>query len=114
MKTLHYAAAFFAALTAGAAADTFESFIGELPDEGHVVISGTVDDVDNEKEFTLRDHSGKIDVDVESDQSLILQKGAMVTVYGYIDSGLFRKDINATRVVIDEPTQTHSLGPVQE
>lgn len=75
--------------------------ISQLPKEGKVKISGTVTDVDNEKEFTLKDASGSIDVDLdESAESAALKQGAEVTVIGYVDNGMTGKDINATKVMV--------------
>lgn len=76
--------------------------ISQLPKEGLVKISGTVSDVDNETAFTVRDDSGKIDVNMESAESAALTKGATVTVIGYVDSGLLGKDINAKKVLVVE------------
>jgi uncharacterized protein YdeI (BOF family) len=79
--------------------------IKSLPNQGIVKISGTVTDVDNEKEFTLKDKTGSIDVDVASDENVILRKGAEVTVIGMVDSGVLGKDINATNVIVIADTQ---------
>jgi uncharacterized protein YdeI (BOF family) len=69
-----------------------------LPDEGQVTINGVVDSVHNEREFTLRDNSGKINVDIESSQSVVLKEGDEVTVTGKIDKDITGKDINASKV----------------
>lgn len=74
--------------------------IKDLPKEGMVKVTGTVTDVDNEKEFTLRDESGSINVDIESNEKAALKKGARVTVIGSVDSGALGKDINATQVIV--------------
>ncbi len=76
--------------------------ISDLPSEGRVKVTGTVAEVDNEKEFTLRDKTGTVNVDVVSTQNAVVTKGAEVTVIGSIDSGAFGKDINATEVLIVE------------
>lgn len=74
--------------------------INNLPKEGMVKISGTVTEVDSEKEFTLKDSTGSIDIDVESSEAAALTKGAQVTVIGYVDNGMLGKDINATKVLV--------------
>ena len=74
--------------------------ISTLPKQGLVKVSGTVTDVDNEKKFTVKDSTGSIKVKVESPETAALTKGAQVTVIGYVDNGLFRKDINARKVVV--------------
>ncbi|MCE3231898.1 MAG: Bacterial fold protein [Rickettsiaceae bacterium] len=74
--------------------------IKTLPDSGTVSITGTVDKVKNEKRFVLRDNSGTISVDIESNKPILLQKGQTVRVSGYIDKHLMGKDINATSVEV--------------
>lgn len=74
--------------------------ISDLPHQGMVKISGTVVDVDNEKEFTVRDETGAINVDIISSQNAVVTKGAEVTVIGVVDNGLFSKCINATEVLV--------------
>jgi len=76
--------------------------IAQLPKEGLVKVSGTVTDVEDENAFTLKDSTGKIDVDMESSEAAALTKGASVTVIGYIDSGILGKDINAKKVLVVE------------
>lgn len=74
--------------------------IANLPNKGLVKIAGTVIDVDNEKEFTLQDNTGKINVDVESAEAAALTEGASVTVIGLMDNDLTGKDVNATKVIV--------------
>lgn len=74
--------------------------ISNLPKQGLVRISGTVADVSNEKEFTLKDPTGSIDVNVESSENAAVTEGAQVTVIGYVQNGLFSKDINASKVQV--------------
>lgn len=76
--------------------------IKDLPEEGLVKVSGTVINVANEKEFTLTDQTGTIDIDLEGGVAAAVKKGTKVTVIGYIDKGVISKDINATRVIILE------------
>lgn len=82
--------------------------IRDLPDNGMVKVSGTVSDVDNEKEFTLKDETGSINVDIESDERAALAEGARVTVIGRIDSGLLGKDIKASQVIVTSNKPTAS------
>ncbi len=76
--------------------------IDTLPDEGAVNISGYVKSVENEREFTLRDETGDISVDIESNQSVVLKEGDPVTVSGVIDNDITGKDINANRVDVQQ------------
>lgn len=70
-----------------------------LPDTGLVQISGTVTAVENEKEFTLKDQTGRsIDVAIGSSEAAALHEGAEVNVTGYVEKSLLGKDINATKV----------------
>lgn len=81
---------------AGARATT----IANLPDEGLVKLQGIVLKVQNEKEFTLQDGSGTVNIDIQSDKYAVLSKGTQVIVVGYVDSSAFSKDINATDVSV--------------
>lgn len=72
--------------------------IADLPKNGMVKVSGTVTHVSNEKEFTVQDDTGSIDVDLKSSENAVLTKGARVTVIGNMDNNLLGKDINATEV----------------
>jgi len=69
-----------------------------LPDKGMVKVEGTVDSVSSEKKFTLRDSTGTVDVALKSEQSASLQKGASVTVFGYVNNGMLSKSIDATKI----------------
>ena len=74
----------------------------EMNDGSQVSLTRTVESVENEREFTLRDASGSIDVDIASGQSLMLKVGDRVAVNGLLDKGLFRTDISATRVTVQK------------
>jgi len=75
--------------------------IRNLPKEGLVKVTGTVTAVKNEKEFTVKDTTGSIKVDVESSETAALTKGAEVTVVGYVDRGVLgTRDINAHKVLV--------------
>jgi uncharacterized protein YdeI (BOF family) len=74
--------------------------IASLPEEGLVKIAGTVDDVKDEKNFTVKDTTGSINVSIESDENVVLTKDAAVTVIGFVDKGLLGKSILAKHVII--------------
>ncbi|MFW0778181.1 MAG: NirD/YgiW/YdeI family stress tolerance protein [Rickettsiales bacterium] len=76
--------------------------IDNLPNKGMVTLNGTVESIDSEREFTLRDNTGTIGVDIDSNQSLVLKKGDKVMVKGNIDQNLLGKDINATKVQVSK------------
>jgi len=89
--------------------------IGALPAEGEVRITGVVDQVGNEKNFTVKDATGKVDVSMRSDESVVLAKGAEVTVVGYVKSGMLGKKVDATHVIVLSdvaPAAGPSAGPV--
>ncbi len=101
------------ALLAGTALAASETTIKTLPEEGQVSISGTVASVDNEREFTLRDETGTIGVDITSNQSVVLKKGDKVTVSGVVDSGITGTDINASNVTVHKD-MSEAMGDVIE
>lgn len=74
--------------------------IRNLPDQGLVKVSGTVTKVVNAKEFSMKDGTDTINVDIESGEVASLAKGAHVTVIGNVDKGVFGKDINATKIIV--------------
>jgi uncharacterized protein YdeI (BOF family) len=74
--------------------------VAALPSTGLVKVHGTVESVDNDKEFTLKDGTGSVNVDVESNQHAALKEGAKVTVIGQVSDGILGKDINASDVVV--------------
>lgn len=82
--------------------------IGSLPRQGLVKVSGMVTDVDNEKKFTVQDATGSIKVDVESSQNAALTRGAEVTVIGYVDSGVFTRELEAQKVMVVSDANTAS------
>lgn len=101
------------ALLAGTALAASETTIKNLPDKGQVAISGTVASVENEREFTLRDETGTIGIDITSNQSVVLKKGDKVTVSGVIDSGITGTDINASNVTVHKD-MSDAMGDVIE
>jgi uncharacterized protein YdeI (BOF family) len=75
--------------------------INQLPNDGLVKLSGTVDDVKSEKNFTMKDNTGTVDVKIQSDDNIILNRGEQVTVLGYVStSPLMGKDVRATQVIV--------------
>lgn len=74
--------------------------IARLPKEGLVKLAGTVDSVKDEKSFALKDATGTVDVNIQSDENVVLVKGAAITVVGYVNDGLFGKNIRATHVIV--------------
>lgn len=78
-----------------------------------VTVVGTVDKVKNEREFTLRDESGKIDVNIASGNSVVLKPGDKVTVSGVIDKGFLGADINANTVSVNKNV-TRAVGDMIE
>ena len=80
--------------------------IKALPSQGMVQLNGTVDKVKNEKSFVLRDKTGRIDVNVQSDENVALIKGAQVTVVGYVNTNLFGKRLRATHVIVTADSNT--------
>lgn len=67
-----------------------------------VSIDGNVESIKNEREFTLRDKTGTINVDIESNQSVVLKQGDNVTVNGKLDKNVLGADINATTVTVNK------------
>ncbi len=59
--------------------------ISELPKDGQVTIQGIVASVDDKKNFTLQDSTGKT-IDVEATQALSVTKGDQVSVDGKVKS----------------------------
>lgn len=74
--------------------------IKSLPDSGLVKVTGMVSDVDDERNFTVKDTTGKIDVKLTSAQTAALTEGARVTVIGRVDKGLTGKDLEASQVIV--------------
>lgn len=74
--------------------------IKSLPDSGLVKVTGTVSDVDDERNFTVKDATGSIDVELTSAQTAALTEGARVTVVGRVDKGITGKDLEASQVIV--------------
>ena len=74
--------------------------IDSLPEEGAVKLTGKVSDVDNEREFTLTDKTGSINIDVVSPEKAALTEGAHVTVIGVMDNGLLSRHVKAQKVLV--------------
>lgn len=75
--------------------------VNNLPDQGAVTVSGTVDKVKNERKFSLRDNSGVVDIAITSGESVVLKQGDKVTVSGAVEKswfGLGGKYISASNI----------------
>jgi len=84
-----------------AMADPSDTPISNLPDNSVVTLSGTVDKVENEHLFMLRNDKGLIEVRVPADQPLVLKESENVTVTGTVEKplwGLLGSNIEATSV----------------
>jgi len=97
-------------LIAGAAmADPSDTSIPNLPDNSVVTLSGTVDKVENEHLFMLRNDKGLIEVRVPADQPLVLKESENVTVTGTVEKplwGLLGSNIEATSVHVQTSLPT--------
>ncbi|WP_025896269.1 hypothetical protein [Kordiimonas gwangyangensis] len=91
----------FAASGAAVAGDKVISKIAQLPEKGNVMITATVDDVDSNTEFTIRDDSGET-IDVESVTKLTIREGDLVKIVGVMDDELagIGREIDATSVTV--------------
>lgn len=87
--------------------------IKDLKNGSQISITGTVDKIQNEREFTLRDQTGTIGVDIASNQSVVLKPGDTVTINGTLDKGLFSSDIDASKVVVNK-TVARAVGDAIE
>ncbi|MCI5049922.1 MAG: OB-fold nucleic acid binding domain-containing protein [Rickettsiales bacterium] len=75
--------------------------IDSIGEKGAVTVSGEVialDSIDNE--FTLKDETGEIDVELNHDLTVTL--GDKVTVSGVITSDMGEKEIAASKVTVTE------------
>ena len=63
-------------------------------------VRGRVDSVIDDKQFTLRDATGLIAVDVKSQDSAAVAPGAEVKVVGYINNGGQQKSLDAHKVAV--------------
>lgn len=79
------------------------STIDALPDEGRVSISGKVEDLDGDNEFSLQDSKGN-SIRVESDRDLMLREGDRVKVIGMMDRGFLSigSEIDAINITVLE------------
>jgi hypothetical protein len=75
--------------------------INQLPKSGHVTLYGTIDDVDNNKEFNLRDSNGDT-IDVDLSEHTTLREGDRVRVSGTLANDFlgFGREINSASVTI--------------
>lgn len=86
--------------------------IGKLPDQGMVQITGTVYKISDQKNFTLKDATGTVNVSIESDENVVLANGAEVTVTGFVNKGMLGKKIKATHVILmsSAPANTGNMN----
>ncbi|MGE0754393.1 MAG: hypothetical protein AB7L92_04460 [Alphaproteobacteria bacterium] len=106
------AAAFtLSALLASTSAYALEAktTIDALPDKGAVALTGTVESVDGEKSFTLRDAKGKT-IDVEAKDKINLSKGDKINVTGVMESDFlgFGHEIDAATVASVKMPSDHA------
>lgn len=74
--------------------------VNALPEQGMVKLTGTIDQVQSEKNFVLKDPTGRVGVNIQSAQNLVLAPGAEVSVIGYVSNTTLGKEVNATRVML--------------
>ncbi|WP_262690651.1 hypothetical protein [Kordiimonas aestuarii] len=91
----------FAAAGAASAGDKEYAMIDQLPEKGNVTITATVEDVDSNTEFTIRDAHGKT-IDVESMSAVTIREGDRVKIIGVMDDEFvgIGREIDATSVTI--------------
>lgn len=82
--------------------------INNLPAQGSAQIAGTVDNVADAKDFTLKDNTGSINVHIQSDENVALTKGVLVTVTGYVNNGQLTRNFLATHINITGNTSPHA------
>lgn len=98
------------ASTALAAGNTPEkASVDQLPKDGYVTLTGTVDAASDDKSFTLRDAQGKT-IDVESNVAVPLNKGDQVRVTGQVASEFLGigKEINQASVSVISTTAVNA------
>jgi uncharacterized protein YdeI (BOF family) len=102
----------FAASGAAVAGDKVISKIAQLPEKGNVMITATVDDVDSNTEFTIRDDSGET-IDVESVTKLTIREGDLVKIVGVMDDELagIGREIDATSVTVVDAADEMAAAP---
>lgn len=76
--------------------------INSLPEQGLVKITGRITNIANEKEFTVKDATGSIGINIKSPETAVVTQGTQVTVIGNVNSGAMGKSINAERVLVVE------------
>lgn len=86
-------------LAAAPLADAAETTIHALPERGDVTLFGTVERIKDEREFILRDNSGRVTVRLIQGDKTILDEGDSVTVNGAVDRSN-NKDVNASSVEV--------------
>ena len=90
--------------TSVAVADQHDTVIHNLPNNGEVTLTGTVDKADSEHEFTLSTESGMIIVGIPTSMPILLKIGDSVTVTGIVNKpllGIFGNYLQASNVKIN-------------
>jgi uncharacterized protein YdeI (BOF family) len=82
--------------------------IQKLPESGPVKVSGVVTTSENDREFTLKDATGLVDVSVVEGDASNVMKGSRVTVVGTVDRGVLGKDISASHITVEKNPQIAS------
>lgn len=90
--------------TAPSAGNANVKNISELPDQGMVEISGTVEDL-GDNDFTLKDNTGEIEVSLKEgygNEGALPNEGDQVKVTGQVDDGgvFGRKGIVANKITV--------------
>lgn len=106
-----------AVLLAGTAMarDTEGLTVKQLPKKGKVTLSGTIDSIDDNKRFILRDSAGDT-IDVELQQAMELREGDRVKVQGAMDAEFLGmgKEINASVVTVTDRADERSRVSKQD
>lgn len=89
--------------------------IAQLPEAGSVTLTGTVEGISSNKEFTLRDANGKT-IEIDSKFQLTLHEGDRVKVVGVLDDKALGlgKEIDATSVTVIDAADETSRPETQE
>lgn len=101
MKLSHalYASVATVLISASAMAEgmsTQKAQAGNLPEMGKVQLSGQVKEVDNEKEFTLSDATGEVEINTAN--AINLEEGDQVIVIGHVNKGALGTEIDQAEV----------------
>lgn len=92
----------FAVLLSTSALAATANSVGNMQNGSAVSLSGTVENFDSAKSFTLRDASGEVKIDLSSSKSIVLKNGDKVDVSGTVDKGIMTTAVVATKVEEDK------------